>query len=368
MRVTSVRTNHFRNLAPIDLGDLGSANIFVGGNAQGKTNILEAIYAAMSGGSFRISQDKYLVQIGEVDAQVFVEMTTDRGQEKFVQLFWGENNGKAFGLTVKVNGVLSNRLELIRSFPAVIFSPEDIDLLRLSASHRRRFMNLAIGRSNPSYVQDLIDYNRIRMQRNQLLLLVKQGRASADELDVWDEKMSEVGAQLVRARFEFMGKLAEQTTKYYQLVAGENGRLEVHYFPSINEDQRGYLEALRRLRSLDIARAATTRGAHRDDISMAINGQDVRFAASRGEFRSAVLALKFAEAAYLREKGGEDPVYLLDDAFSELDEQRQQALADVLRGTQSFITTHDTATAKLFKEPRVFDVEKGGVKNYVAVA
>lgn len=366
MQVKSVRLNNFRNIASLELEDVGQINILVGRNAQGKTNILEAIFAAASGGSFRTSKDVFMIKKNEEDAQVFVELETDDNQEKYVQLFWSLQEG-ALSRVVKLNALEVSRGDLIKTFPVTIFSPEDIDLIRLSPAQRRKFMNLVAARHDLEYRQDLLEYGKILRQRNQLLLMIKQNRAGASELDVWDEKIGEVGARIAQKRFNVVAEIKESVANYYKTFAvnGNERHLEIKYVPNIRAfSPPDYLEALRRYSALDVARVNTTHGVHRDDLLFVLGGDDMRYIASRGEFRSAVLALKFAEARYLKNKMGEDPIYLLDDVFSELDSERRQALVEEIKNYQTFITTNDESVIKLFPKARVWGVEKGELKEY----
>jgi len=363
VRVVALRLNHFRNLSGLDLSSLGRANVLVGKNAQGKTNILEAIFIAASGESFRMTQDRYLVQKGEVDAQVFMETVTDDEREKFVQLFWVVD-GETVSKSVKLNALVVPRADLVKTIPVVIFSPEDIDLVRLSPSHRRKFLNLAIARHDAEYRQDLMEYTRIWRQRNQLLLLIKQGREAEEELDVWDNQLAEAGARIVRKRADFVSDIAREVGEHYKTFVpnGNGAELRLKYQPSIGlPNKNEYLEYLRRVRRLDIARVTTTHGIHRDDLMFILNDSDVRYTASRGEFRSAVLALKLAEGKYLHDKLGDRPVFLLDDAFSELDDDRKVALAEEIKRYQVFVTTNDANIATLFERPRTYEVIKGAV-------
>lgn len=369
MRIQSVRLRNFRNISCLDLSGLGQTNLLVGRNAQGKTNILEAVYTAASGGSFRTSQEGFLIKKGESDTQAFIELTTDDGQEKYIQLFWAVQEGELARI-IKLNALESSKNDLIKTFPAVIFSPEDIDLIRLSPAQRRRFMNLVIGRHDAEYRSDLLEYGKVLRQRNQLLLMVKQNRASADELEVWNEKISELGARIAQKRLEFINDITEKVGDYYKIfVANGNGRgLEIKYAPNLHAARaQEYLEQLKRFTALDIARVTTTHGIHRDDILFILEGDDMRYIASRGEFRSAILALKFAEAKYLKNKMGEDPVYLLDDVFSELDEDRRKALVEEIKNYQTIVTTNDNLVLKLFDRPKVWQIEKGEAKESAPV-
>lgn len=365
MRITKVQFQQFRNLGQVNLAPGDGVNILVGKNAQGKTNILEGMFAVTAGGSFRISNERGLVARGQEFARAEVEFEAS-GKVNKAEMIWEIVGGFARKAT-KLNGVVVQRSEIVRQMPVVLFAPEDIDLIRLSPQKRRRFLDLLIARFDLEYGQDLTDYWKVLRQRNQLLLMVKQGRSSESELAVWDEKMSELGARIVTKRkmvAEEVGRLASQ---YYHEWFGEAGDLlKISYVPNLNfGTSKMYGAGLAGARSLDIARANTTKGVHRDDVLFILNGNDMRTSASRGEFRSAVMALKLAEGEILKSKLKDEPVYLLDDIFSELDEERQVKLAMALSGVQSFITTNNQKIAELFEQSEVFGVRGGQVDKIV---
>lgn len=358
MRITKIQFQQFRNLEAVTLAPALGTNIFLGQNAQGKTNLLEGIYAVASGGSFRVNNERALVKRGMEYARVELEFEVKDGAKK-AEMIWLMENGYV-KKTTKLDGVAVGRNEILRQLPAVLFSPEDIDLIRLSPQKRRKFLDLLIARFDLQYGQDLLDYWKILRQRNQLLLLIKQGRSPGEELEVWDEKMSELGARIVEKRKQAADEIGRLASQYYHNWFGETDMLKISYLPNLNfETPKMYGAGLAGARPIDIVRANTTKGIHRDDLLFTLNGNDMRTAASRGEFRSAVMALKLAEAEILKTKLQEDPVYLLDDIFSELDESRQQKLAEALKSSQVFVTTNNLRVAGLFDEAKVWRVERG---------
>ncbi|MFA5010137.1 MAG: DNA replication and repair protein RecF [Patescibacteria group bacterium] len=361
MKIIKAKFQQFRNLGPIELTPVSGANILVGRNAQGKTNILEGMFAVAAGGSFRVSNERSLIQHGQEFARVEFEFEKD-GEIKRAEMIWMMEGGFA-RKTTKLNGVVVQRVEIIRQMPVVLFSPEDIDLIRLSPQKRRKFLDLLIARFDLEYGQDLVDYWKVLRQRNQLLLMIKQGRSGEGELEVWDEKMSELGARIVEKRKQAMEEVGRLANQYYHDWFGESGDiLKISYVPSLNfETPKMYGAGLAGARSMDVVRANTTKGIHRDDVLFILNGDDMRAAASRGEFRSAVMALKLAEGEILKTKLHDAPVYLLDDIFSELDDERQAKLARALVGVQSFVTTNDKQIAELFEQPAVNMVEGGSI-------
>ncbi len=362
MRIIRIQLQQFRNLERVELAPSGGVNILLGKNAQGKTNILEGLFAVAAGGSFRVSNERVLVEKGKDFARVEVDFVDGRGEAKKGEMIWRVEGGFV-RKTRKLNGVVAQRAVMVGQMPVVLFSPEDIDLIRLSPQKRRKFMDLLIARFDMEYGQDISDYWKILRQRNQLLLMIKQGRSEEAELDIWDEKLSETGSRIVVKRQKVMEEVGVLTKKYYHEWFGELGdELKISYVPNLNfVTPTMYMAGLAGSRQIDIARANTTKGIHRDDVMFILNGNDMRTAASRGEFRSAVMALKLAEAEILKSKVGELPVYLLDDIFSELDEERRKKLADALKNEQVFITTSNEMVEKLFDGPQVFQVESGKI-------
>lgn len=343
-------------------------NVLLGKNAQGKTNILEGIFAVAAGGSFRVSNERVLVQKGKDFARAEVEFSDGRGEAKRGEVIWTAENGFV-RKTAKLNGTAAQRAAIIRQMPVVLFSPEDIDLIRLSPQKRRKFLDLLIARFDMEYGQDIADYWKILRQRNQLLLMIKQGRSEEAELDVWDEKLGEAGSRIVVKRQKVTEEVGELANKYYhEWFGGLGDELKISYAPNLNfVTPKMYLAGLRGARQIDVARANTTKGIHRDDLLFILNESDMRVVASRGEFRSAIMALKLVEAEILKNKVGEPPVYLLDDIFSELDEERRKKLAGVLKNGQVLITTSNEAVASLFDGPKVWEVQEGRAREYVSV-
>lgn len=361
MRLKKLTLENFRNLVDLNLADLGDTTILVGDNAQGKTNILEAIFFVASGASFRMSREEFVIREGAGGSHIFADFTDGDGVDHTVRIVWQGQVG-GFDKTIQIDGRNSSRMGLMKIFPAIIFSPEDIDLIRLSPSHRRRFLDLLIGRHDAGYRSDLLEFTQIRRQRNQLLLLVKQRRVEAHELDVWDEKMASVGTRIVIKRLEAINAIRNDVADKYEVLAqNHNGKnLQIQYQPSVGMmKEREYLEQLQKSRPIDIVRATTTLGIHRDDIGFILNGQDVRYTASRGEFRSVVLALKLAEGKYLRTKLNESILFLLDDGFSELDESRKQMLAEEIKEYQTLITTNNIYLSQLFTKATTYTVVGG---------
>lgn len=369
MRLKKLTLENFRNIDGLELDNLVDVTILVGDNAQGKTNILEAIFLAASGASFRMSREEFVIKAGASTAHIFADIVAQDDTQHTLRVVW-QASEKGFDKTIQIDGNPSSRMGLMKTFPAVIFSPEDIDLIRLSPSHRRRFLDLLIGRHDAGYRSDLLEFTRIRRQRNQLLLLVKQRRVETQELDVWDIKMASVGVKIVAKRVEAIKAIQSWVAEKYALLSeNHNGNiLKIIYEPSLGQTfERDYLAELQKVRPIDLARATTTAGVHRDDLTFILNGQDVRYTASRGEFRSVVLALKLAEGKYLKEKLEEAPIFLLDDGFSELDDGRKKALAQEMKDYQVLITTNNKYLSQLFEGAKEYEVVEGVLKDSQAI-
>ncbi len=363
MWLKSIRLTNFRNLKDVSLADIGRANVIVGRNGQGKTNLLEGVYVLGNGGSFRVSGDEALIRQGEVVTGIN-GILEHQGKELKVDISWNIT-GTTIGRTIRVNGQPATSTSLFQSLPFILFAPEEVDLLRLTSSKRRKIVDAILVRYDAEYRSHLGDYIRIWRQRNQLLLTIKQHRASEDELDVWDEKIAEAGVVVAQKRMEAVNKLSEIAAKKYQTFAGENpGELRLNYLPSIKVfTVPEYIGELKKYRSLDIVRAHTTHGIHRDDILFVLNGRDAKKQASRGEFRSIVLTTKIAEGEILKEAMNENPIYLFDDVMSELDDHRRQALINEVGDAQVFITTHEDEVPTIFNDPMVYKVEDGVVES-----
>lgn len=371
MRIKSLKIENFRNITLAALDNLGAVNVFIGENAQGKTNLLEAIHLVTTGASFRVTQEAVLLRSSENLSGVRAEIELGDGRDMKAAVAWQKGETR-LTKRIQINGTDSNRLNLIKQFPVVIFSPEDIDLIRMSPSYRRRSLDLTISRTSPEYYQDLIDYMRVLKQRNQLLLNVRQGSSSEEELDVWDDQLATIGVRLIKARTERVSDLSHVFGKYYiEFVASSAGVREVAefiYIPNVaTTSAEDFKLTLRQMRRVDILRATTSKGPHRDDYGFKLNGEEVKNYASRGEYRSLLLALKLGEGELVEALINEAPVYLLDDPFSELDENRMAQMAQVLASKQVFVTSSDPGTMDLFENAKGFKVAAGEIVEYQEV-
>jgi DNA replication and repair protein RecF len=344
----------FRNFAALEL-DLPAGPVLVlGRNAQGKSNLLEALLALASG---RGRSHRTLAElIRTVDgaprpfARIRAEVAaTDRATR--LELVFALNPtedggpGRRASRRVVVDGKPRRASELLGQLNAVHFSPDDIDLLGGAPSERRRFLDVAISQVDRNYVRDLVDYGRVLSQRNALLRELRERGGDAAGLEFWDGKLVELGGRIVATRQRFVGALNDLGAAAYEELAGAGESLRVEYVMSGADTADGRpLDSLANLRGREIQRGQTLVGPHRDDLETLVEGQPAAAFASRGQQRLVVLSLRLAEMEWLGGAAGESPVLLLDDIFSELDpEHRAAVIARMPKGAQVLVTAADDA-------------------------
>jgi len=357
MQIQSVQLVNFRNHARTSIELDPGINVLVGENAQGKTNLLEAIYITCVGRGFRSPRDKEVIRFGQDFAKVGttaikkfgkldVEITISTKSEKLPP----DKAGLA-GPTlkqIKVNQIpIAKMGELMGNVTCVFFNPDELRLIKDAPADRRRFMDIDISQMNKIYFYNLLRYNKILKQRNALLKNMN-ARPTADELsslDIWDEQLEKYAEQIIAARVDFCEKLKATVPAVHAALAPSE-TLTVDYECST------WNKKLSDVREKDLRLRTTTVGPHRDDILLRLNGKDVRAFASQGQQRTVALSLKIAELKIFEAVTGEKPILLLDDVLSELDETRQAKLLELIKGWQSVITTTEfdlpIKTAKFF--------------------
>jgi DNA replication and repair protein RecF len=335
--ITDLRLQHFRSYtdASFELG-LG-VNIVVGPNASGKTNLLEAVLVLARGSSYR-AKDAELVQFGRDWARLDANVP---GSSRTVKI---ELNGVAKKTFVIDDQELS-RMTQQRALPVVLFEPDHLLLLSGSPDLRRTFMDDLIEQTVPGFGATRQHYRRVLAQRNSLLK--KNPRGLAEQLFVWNVRLSELGGRVAQERQRLVHNFNERIAEIYSSLAGRADDVAVQYaspFPP-NTYETALLHKLEQSIELDVQRGFTAYGPHRDDMAVLIGGHPVQEAASRGEIRTLVLALKILELHLLEQVRGQKPLLLLDDVFSELDGKRRQALTKFVNSYQTFITTTDADIA-----------------------
>jgi len=337
----SLHLKTFRNYNQQFLKLHPQLNVITGENAQGKTNLIESIYYLSVTRSFRTNRDQELAQY---PGQSFLikGVFSQEDLKHTVEINYDFNQ-----LKVYVDGDLSKRYEHLQRFPVIIFSPDDLLIIREGPATRRKFINLEASRLSRVYFSDLKAYHRILIQRNQLL---KQlwGRKKADSLlETWDENLVKYGSKIISFREKLIRDLEREVKPFFSLMTGEKEELELEYvssFPFSQSDQgleNTFREALSEKREQEYRRQSTAVGPHLDDVRIMINGFDSRKYSSQGQKRTAALALKVAEVNLFSQKLDERPIILLDDVFSELDLFRKEKLFNFLSVAkgQCFLTT-----------------------------
>ena len=366
MRVKRIGFKQFRNLKDCDIFPCDGVNVIYGDNAQGKTNMLEAVWLFCGGHSFRTNRDSEVIKwdapFARLDMDFFGQ---NRDQTATLKITAGKK-------AVSVNGIEKNSTSsLIEKFCAVVFSPEHLNLIKRGPGERRRFIDSAICREKLQNAVILSKYNRMLNQRNTLLKDIARRPALEDTLDIWDAQLVGYGAMLIQKRLEYIKNLAEKAAGFHSGISGGKEKLTVRYISTENisventaeEIKKYFAEKCAANRKNDIHTGITLSGPHRDDIEILINGKNAKSFASQGQQRSAVLSLKLAEAAVLKERMGEEPVILLDDVLSELDGGRQDFLLNELKDCQVFITCCEKSNKEQLKKGTVFKVSGGSIGN-----
>lgn len=365
MLVQRIRLHDFRNYRSLDLRPPQGLCVLVGENAAGKTNVLESLFLCALGRSHRTRHDIELIRSGQEGAFVGLELTKATGTHSIDCRIYQEGRR-----LLRIDGKpLARSGELLGCLRAVMFSPEDLRLIKSGPSERRRFMDMELSQLNPAYYFSLQQYNHALKQRNALLRDTRASglREAAALLLPWDEQLARLGASILLARDAFMRQLAGIASKLHGELAGGKETLFVTYAPAlpIIEEQAliaALLAALGEAIEKDRLRGGTSIGPHRDDILLALNGADVRAFGSQGQQRTAALALKLSELSLMKSLG-ESPLLLLDDVLSELDSERQRMLATAMQGCQTFLTCTQLAGLKEagLRDMTVFHVANGTI-------
>lgn len=331
MYIEKIKLTNFRNYEKQEIVFNKNINIIYGDNAQGKTNILESIFLCSFGKSFRTSKEKELIKFGEEVLSVeSIFQKKDRDGKVKVDI----GNKKQ----VYVNGVKINKLsEILGNINIVIFTPDDINILKDGPQNRRRFLDMMIGQLKPNYVYNLNLYLKTIEQRNIYLRQIKEENKNEDLLDIWDEKLAEYGNIVYNYRVDFINKIINKIKVIHNKITDENEDLKIEY-TSCCGNKEEYLKLLKERRKSDIIKGFTTKGVHRDDFVIYINNKEVNIYGSQGQNRTAVLSLKLAELNVVYDEIGEYPILLLDDFMSELDEKRRKNFLENIENTQVIIT------------------------------
>ena len=363
MFIKSIELKNFRNYDELTLSFNDKVNFIVGNNAQGKTNLLEGIYMSSIGKSFRTSKDSEMIGFGKdfckikVTAQKNLFLTD-------VEIIIRNDRGKS----VKVDGVnISKTSDLLENIYIVIFSPEDLKIVKDEPEKRRRFIDRELCLIKPYYSDCLSSYRKVLLQRNTYL---KEKNIEKSVLDIWDTQLSSYGAKIISMRRDFIEKINEISHRLHLNITNGRENLKIEYDPSVNpvgevKDTENILyKCLKDSYNNDMRLRTTTKGPHRDDIQFYIDDVNVRSYGSQGQQRTAALSLKLAELDLIKNETGENAVLLLDDVMSELDNSRQEFLIRSLSDIQLFITSTDiTDNLKdVVSKGNIYKIEEGKLK------
>jgi DNA replication and repair protein RecF len=376
MQLTHLSLTNFRNFTRLDMEVPGGMLMLVGDNAQGKTSLLEAIYFLATLTSFHTSSDKQLINFIEARQNLAVgRIVADfsRGGEnhhievRIIQEPNGQNGNTHLRKEVLFDGVKRKSGEVIGQFNAVLFLPQMMGVIEGGPEERRRYLNLALAQVISHYQGALAEYTKALVQRNALLKQLFERRGDNSQLDYWDDQIATYGAQLIHTRIRAVQELEKLAARTHRELTHANEVLRLSYQPAYDplpqspgqialpleaavdragftqeQIRKGFLECLQRLRLEEIVRGVTTIGPHRDEIRFLANGIDLGTYGSRGQARSAILALKIAEVAWMHDKSGHWPILLLDEVLAELDTQRRfDLLARLGQAEQVLLSTTD---------------------------
>lgn len=373
MFITELSVNGFKNLKEIDIKPHDRLNIFCGRNAQGKTNLIEAIWLCSGARSFRSTKDRRMIGDDEQVMTISVGFKNSfRSQD--IRFAMAKPNIKEKSVTL--NGVkLKAPSKLFGSLNCVIFTPEDLELSKGSPENRRQFIDLSVSQIKNSYNSVTDKYETLIDQRNTLLKNINYGRGRREDLDIWDIQLAQMGAYISLLRYNYTKKLNNFSKKLYSEISGGSEELEMSYYSTVYDEKmlgaasvytgeltERYLNVLRSSIDDDLRAGFTQKGVHRDDVICRINGNPAREDASQGQHRSVALIMKLSQAYILHEEIDDHPVILLDDVLSELDPSRQRFVISKIHDMQVFITCCDMNIP--FDENshgKIFGIEKGRI-------
>ncbi len=365
MRITHLELTDFRNIAQVSIDPGEGVNIIYGANAQGKTNLLEAIWLCSGNKSFRGAREREMTRFGE---KVFHIRLQFADRERTQQISYDSGGDKR---KLQLNRMpLRSASELTGEFTCVVFHPEDLSLVKEGPVDRRSFLDIAISQIKPVYGRYIAQYNGLMEQRNALLKQIHRTGSGKEMLSVWDEQLSRIGTAISILRQDYLQKLSPLAQGVYSGFTGNRETFSLEYESSVyrqglpgsvysEELIALYRKALSEHLEEDIRLHFTGVGVHRDDLEILVNGISARSYGSQGQQRSCAIALKIGEAMLLKGVTGENPVILLDDVMSELDPGRQDYLLNRIQGFQVFITCCDTSWADQLTDGNIFEVSSG---------
>lgn len=403
MHITHLSLTNFRNYGRLELDLPPQATLLYGHNAQGKTNLLEAIYYLATTRSPHADQDSQLlnwdatqlddpVVVGRLVAQIVSKQGNQQLEMRLIQERKSDfRNSQSFRREVLINRRKMRLMDLLGHLRVVLFVPQDVQIISGSPAKRRRYLDITLCQIDPLYCRALSDYNKVLEQRNALLRQIAEGGGNRELLTIFDEKLVQLGSQIFAKRAQFLSVIARETQRiYYEELTKGNETIRLNYLPRLQVEGPGragdvgdlvalgkwieenpeavserFATVLSAAYAADVGRGSTNIGPHRDDWRIWINGRNLGSYGSRGQQRSAILALKMAEINWMTKVTGETPVLLLDEVVAELDEQRRALLLQyVQQSTQAILTATDPGmfTADFLQNSTSMHVKNGRIE------
>lgn len=359
MIIKSIKLENFRNYESLDLEFEKGTNILYGDNAQGKTNVLEAIYMSATTKSHKGSKDKEIIHFEKEEAHIRTNLDKD-GMEYRVDMHLRKNKSKG----IAINGQhLKKAAELLGLLNVVFFSPEDLSIIKNGPSERRRFVDMELCQIDKFYLYNLNQYNKIVNQRNKLLKDFYYNEDITDTLQIWNLQLVSYGKQLIERREKFVSQLNDIIFDIHKNLSGQKEELKIVYEPDTPKEE--FEQRLASSRERDLKCKMTSVGPHRDDFCFLVNGIDIRKYGSQGQQRTAALSLKLSEIELVKRVTNDNPVLLLDDVLSELDSNRQNYLLNSIGDIQTIITCTglDELINNRFSMDKIFKVTSGTISS-----
>lgn len=361
MYVKNLRLINFRNYGSLNIKLNKGVNLFIGKNAQGKTNLLESIYYCATGRSFKTSSDKDIINFNK-DVSYIGALLKSQNKEKLIEIKLDRNKPKI----IRINKVeLDKHKKLYSGLNVVVFSPEDLRLIKDGPYVRRNFLDIEISQIKPIYEYNISRYNKILFQRNNLL---KSNKNNEQLLDIFDIQLANIGTKIIMERNKFVKDLSYESNIIHNKLTDNIEDLDLNYITNVTDTkdredkiEEEFIYKLKRNRNRDLLKGTTSIGPHRDDIKISINNFDTRSFASQGQQRTAVLSIKLAEVEIIKKEKGEFPILLLDDVLSELDGERRKYLINNFNNLQTIVTSTDAINIEEMKniDKKVFYIKDG---------
>lgn len=361
MFIEKLALNNFRNYSEEEISFSEGINILYGDNAQGKTNILEAIYMTATTKSHRGNKDKEIIRFGCEEAHIRADINKNDIKHR-IDMHLKNNKSKGVAIDMVT---IRRTAQLFGLVNIVLFSPEDLSIIKDSPAERRKFIDMELCQLNKLYYSELSSYNKVLNQRNNLLKQISFNEKSKDLLDVWDEQLVNYGIKIISLRDNFINMINEIIADIHSSLTSGKEKLKVIY--EKNSDEISFSERLREKRFVDLKYQSTSVGPHRDDISFIVNDIDIKKYGSQGQQRTVALSLKLAEIELVKRIIKDNPILLLDDVMSELDSTRRDALLSYISDIQTIITCtgYDDFIKERLSIDKIYKVSQGKIREEI---